>query len=67
MSRPIIPLLIALMAGISCSYLFKIPDPLVQITLIAALVLILLALTKKWEMFFIPPFFYPSFYWVSWR
>ncbi|MDP1990276.1 MAG: DNA internalization-related competence protein ComEC/Rec2 [Syntrophales bacterium] len=42
------------MAGISCSYLFKIPDPLVQITLTAALVFTLLALIKKWGNVFYP-------------
>ena len=52
MPRPVIPLLIALMAGISCSYLYKIPDPPVQVALTALLVLILLALIKKWRWFF---------------
>ncbi len=61
MSRPVIPLVIALMAGISCSYLFKIPDPLVQITLTAALVLTLLALTKKWGNVFYPALLFSLF------
>ena len=54
MSRPIIPLVIAFIAGISCSYLFKIPDPSVQITLTIALVLTLLAFTKKRKQFIYP-------------
>jgi competence protein ComEC len=49
MFRSVIPLLIALMAGISCSYLFLIPDPLVLITLIAVLPIIPLAMKAKWE------------------
>jgi competence protein ComEC len=54
MSRPVIPLVIVLMAGISCGYLFNIPDPLVQTTLTAALVITLLALTNKWGNVFYP-------------
>lgn len=61
MSRPVIPLVIALMAGISCSYLFKIPDPLVQITLTASLVLIVLGLTKKWGNVFYPTLLFSLF------
>ena len=48
MSRPIIPLLIALMAGISCSNLFQIPDTPIQVCLAAVLLLILLILIKNW-------------------
>ena len=54
MSRPVIPLMIALMTGISCSYLYPIPDLPVQIILTATLVFALLALTKKWEWVFYP-------------
>lgn len=61
MSRPVIPLVIALMAGISCRYLFQIPDPLIQITLTAALVLILLSLTKKWGSVFYPSLLFSLF------
>ncbi len=49
MTRPIIPLLTALVLGISCSSLFPIPDFPVQVCLIAALLLVLLGLFKKWE------------------
>jgi len=42
------------MAGISCSYLFQISNPLVQIILTATLVLILLSLTTKWGSVFYP-------------
>jgi competence protein ComEC len=48
MTRPIIPLLTALVLGISFSNLFPIPDFPVQVCLIAALLLILLGLFKKW-------------------
>lgn len=52
MSRPVIPLLIALIAGITCSHLFQIPDLLVQITLTLTLLLILSTLIKKKEWSF---------------
>jgi competence protein ComEC len=54
MSRPMIPFVIALIAGISCSYLFKIPDLPVQITLTIALVLTLLVFIKKKGQFIYP-------------
>lgn len=41
MARPIIPLLIALMAGITCSSLFSIPDTPIQASLVFVLLLIL--------------------------
>jgi competence protein ComEC len=61
MSTPVVPLAIALMTGISCSYLFNIPGPLVQITLTAALVLTLLALKKKWRNVFYPNLLFALF------
>ena len=46
MARPIIPLLIALMAGINCSSLFPIPNTPVQACLVFVLLLIFLILIK---------------------
>jgi len=57
MSWPIIPLLMALIAGISCSYFFQIPDLPVQITLITILFFLLLVLIKKKST----RFSYPAF------
>jgi competence protein ComEC len=48
MTRPIIPLLSALVMGISFSSLFPIRDLLVQMCLISALLLILMGLLIKW-------------------
>ena len=61
MSKPVIPLLIALIAGISSSHFFRIPDPLIQITLTTALLLILLALAKKWGQVFYPTLLFSLF------
>ena len=47
MPRPVIPLLIALMAGIICANLFPIPDLPVQVCLATTLILILLTLRRK--------------------
>jgi competence protein ComEC len=52
MQRPIIPLVIVLMAGISCAHLFPIPDLPVQICLTAALILILSAMIRKSRLIF---------------
>lgn len=49
MMRPIIPLLAALVAGISLSSLFPIPALPAEVCLIASLLLILLGLIKRWE------------------
>jgi competence protein ComEC len=48
MPRPIIPLLLALMAGITCANLFPIPTLPVQVCLVAALIMILMTLMRKW-------------------
>jgi competence protein ComEC len=48
MPRPVIPLLIAFMAGITCADLFAIPDLPVQVCLVLLLFLILLTLRRKW-------------------
>ncbi len=47
MPRPVIPLLIALMVGITCANFFPIPDLLVQVCLVTTLILILLSLRRK--------------------
>jgi competence protein ComEC len=47
MTRPITPLLTALMMGISCSILIPIPDTPVQLALVSLLFLILLTSAKK--------------------
>jgi competence protein ComEC len=49
MSRPVVPLLIALITGISSSNLLQIPDFPVQLLLVTTLLLILFALIKKWR------------------
>ena len=49
MPRPFIPLLLALMAGITCANLFPIPNLPVQICLVATLIMILLTLMRKWR------------------
>ena len=60
MSRPIIPLLIAFITGIFFSYL-KIPALLIQITLTATLLLILVTLIVKSKQFFYPALFFSLF------
>ena len=47
MPRPVIPLLIALIAGITCANLFPIPDLPVQVCLASTLILIVLTLRRK--------------------
>ena len=47
MTRPFLPLAAALMAGISCGSLYRIPDLPVQISLVIALILISLILAFK--------------------
>ncbi len=47
MTRPVIPLLVALMAGIASANLFAIPDLLVQVCLVTTLILLLLTLQRK--------------------
>jgi competence protein ComEC len=47
MPRPVVPLLIALMAGIACANLFPIPNLPVQVCLVVALIMILLTLIRK--------------------
>jgi competence protein ComEC len=48
MSRPIIPLLMAFMAGITCSFIFRVPDPIAQLCLLTFLSIILsMLITKK--------------------
>ncbi len=47
MTRPFLPLTAALMAGISCRSLYRIPDLPVQVSLVIALILISLILTFK--------------------
>jgi competence protein ComEC len=47
MTRPITPLLIALIMGISCSNLFSIPDTPIQLCLVSVLLVILLVSIKK--------------------
>jgi competence protein ComEC len=47
MPRPIVPLLIALMAGIFCSNLFTIPDMPIQVCLVTVLLIILPILIKN--------------------
>lgn len=54
MARPVIPLVVALMAGISCGALLDIPDSFVQVCLIAALFLILPSFREKWRSLFYP-------------
>ncbi len=49
MTRPIIPLLTALVSGISCSSLVPIPDLPVQVCLIVSMLLILHGLFYKWS------------------
>ncbi len=61
MSRPVIPLVMALIAGISFSYLFKILTPLVQIALMTSLVLIFLAVIKKWGQVLYPSLLFSLF------
>ncbi|MCL4405683.1 MAG: DNA internalization-related competence protein ComEC/Rec2 [Deltaproteobacteria bacterium] len=60
MSRPIIPLLIAFIAGIFFSYLFKIPALLIQVTLTATLSFILVTLMKS-KRFFYPALLFSLF------
>jgi competence protein ComEC len=47
MSSPIVPLLTALVLGISCSSLFPIPDFPIQVCLLAAMLMTFLGLIKK--------------------
>jgi competence protein ComEC len=47
MTRPFLPLAAALIAGISCGSLYRIPDLPVQVSLVTALILISLILTFK--------------------
>lgn len=61
MTRPITPLLIALMTGISCSSLFPIPDIPVQIALVIALLTILL-ISIKTSHRILSPFLLFSFF-----
>lgn len=49
MKRPIIPLLAALVSGITCSSIFPIPDLPVQVCLIVSILLILVGFSKKWN------------------
>ena len=55
MARPLIPLLIALMTGISCGTFFDFPDGYVQFCLSIAVVLALFTVKGKWRRFFYPP------------
>ena len=47
MTRPFLPLVAALMAGISCGSVYRILDLPVQVSLVIALILISLILTFK--------------------
>ncbi|MCX5837001.1 MAG: ComEC/Rec2 family competence protein, partial [Deltaproteobacteria bacterium] len=61
MTRPFLPLAAALMAGISCGSLYRIPDLSVQVSLVIALILIFLILTVK-KLKLIHPFLLLSFF-----
>ena len=62
MPRPVIPLLIALMAGITCANLFPIPDLPVRVCLVLTLILLLLAMLRKRGHFLFPPLLIPLFF-----
>jgi len=49
MSSPIIPFLIAFMAGICCSYLFPVVDTILHIVLMAALVVLFFSVKYTWK------------------
>jgi competence protein ComEC len=55
MTRPFLPLAAALMAGISCGSLYRIPDLSVQVALVIILILIFLLLAFN-KLSLIPPF-----------
>ena len=61
MPRPVIPLLIALMAGITCANHFPIPDLPVQVCLVLTLILILLTLLRKRGHSLFPFLLFPLF------
>ena len=61
MPRPVIPLLIAFMAGITCADLFAIPDLPVQVCIVLMLLLILLILRRKRERSLFPVLIFSLF------
>jgi competence protein ComEC len=52
MSKPLLPLLIALVAGISCRHFMSLPDLPVQIFLVGVLLLLLPASRNQWRRIF---------------
>lgn len=50
MPRPVIPVLVSLTAGISCSYIFRVPDVPLQVILAFALLCVLIGYINKWGL-----------------